>query len=116
MKHVADQIVRTVQEAERAAKQTDVDADQRRRLAEQQRRERAAWGDWLRFAFGGVLFVLGILAFFAFLTHGVDFCAQRADNARRDCMDDADDDIEVIDACTRQYEAMMVHCSKDDDR
>jgi hypothetical protein len=113
MKHVADQIVRTVQEAERAAKRADVDADQRRRLAEQRQHERARWNDWLRFAFGGVLFVLGILAFFAFLTHGVDFCSQRADNARRDCMDDADD-IEVIDACTRQYEAMMAHCSKDE--
>jgi hypothetical protein len=114
MKHVADQIVRTVQEAERAAKQSDEDSDYRRRLAEQRQRERAEWVEWLRFAIGGILFVLCALAFLAFLTRGVDFCASRADQARHQCMDDADDDIEVIDACTRQYEAMMAHCSKDE--
>jgi len=100
---VADEIVRTVQEAQSglAAKT---------RAEEASKQERAAWHElarWIVIAFVVLMIVLVLVVVIASLD--CDMCTERARTSMGNCTLDAED-AASIDACTRQFEASAAAC------
>jgi hypothetical protein len=100
---VADEIVRTVQDAE-----TGFAANMR--AAEAREEERAKWHELGRVVVIAFVMIVGAVAFIAVIgSLDCDMCRERARTQMGNCTLDAEDHAS-IDACTRQFEVNAAAC------